>query len=149
VSFGGSPNRKLPGDSRPNILVPFDQAVVKDWAMGPNRFPTNAQNPYLNVQAFAYPAAYTAGTLGRNTFRSPFVYWPQGSLAKQWTVYERLKFSLRWDINNPFKGAQLSTPGSTFDTRNLGTFARFTGVIASFAALGSRTNSLIVGRLEW
>jgi hypothetical protein len=149
VSFGGSPNRKLPGDSRPNILVPFDQAVVKDWTMGPNRFPTNAQNPYLNPQAFAYPAAYTAGTLGRNTFRSPFVYWPQGSLAKQWTVYERLKFSLRWDINNPFKGAQLSTPGSTFDTRNLGTFSRFTGVIASFAALGSRTNSLIVGRLEW
>ncbi len=149
VSFSGSPYKYLPGSKRPNILVPFDQAVVQDWTLGPHRFPTSAQNPWLKAEAFAYPAAYTAGNLGRNTFRGPFVYWPQGSLSKQWRIYERLTFDLRWDIDNPFKGAQLANPGSTFDTKNLGSFGRFSDVLASFSGLGSRTHSFIVARLEW
>jgi len=41
----------------------LDQAVVKDWTIGPNRFPSSAENPYLNAAAFGYPAAYTAGSL--------------------------------------------------------------------------------------
>ena len=56
VTFAGSPLRYLPGASRPNALVPIEQAVTSDWTIGPNRFPTSAQNPYLNIQAFAYPA---------------------------------------------------------------------------------------------
>src|SRR5205085_1871323 len=46
VSFAGSPNRYLPGASRPDILVPFDQALTPNWDIGPNRFPTTAQNKY-------------------------------------------------------------------------------------------------------
>jgi len=150
VTFSGSPNRYLPeGSMRPNILVPFDQAVVHGWTIGPNRLPQSAQNPYLIASAFAYPAAYTAGTLGRNTFRSPFVYWPQGSLGKQWHVYERVTFDLRWDINNPFKGAQLAAPGSTYNTGALGNFGTFNGVLGSFAGAGSRTHSILVFRVEW
>ena len=56
---------------RPDIVTTYDQAQVQDWEMGPNRFPTSAQNPYLNFSSFAYPAAFNVGNLGRNTFIGP------------------------------------------------------------------------------
>ena len=150
VTFSGSPNKYLPeGSMRPNILVPNSQAVVHGWTIGPNRNPQSAQNPYLLASAFSYPAAFTVGTLGRDTFRAPFVYWPQGSLGKQWQVYERLTFELRWEINNPFKGPQLAAPGSVYNLGALGNFGTFNSVLGSFASAGSRTVSTLVFRVQW
>ncbi len=149
VTFAGSPYRYLPGASRPNILVPFDQAVVKNWKIGPHRFPTSAQNPYLRAEAFAYPPPFTPGTLGRNTFRGPRLFWPQASLSKQWQIRERLRFILRADVNNVFKRPQFARPGSVYDTRNLGTFGRFTGELGNFAEIGSRFHWILVFRLQW
>ena len=104
VSFSGSPNKYLPGLSRPDIVVPsMDLALVHPWNIGENRFPTSSQNKYLNVAAFAYPAAFKAGTLGRNTFRGPMLYWSQTSLAKQIPIRERLKFTMKMNISNVFK----------------------------------------------
>jgi hypothetical protein len=149
VSFAGSPNRYLPGLSRPNILVPMDDALVDNWNIGPNRFPTAAQNPYLKASAFGYPAAYTAGTLGRNTFRGPLLYWPQAALAKQWSIAERVQFTIRVNSNNVVKRPQFSTPGSTYNTSNLGAFGTFTGVVGNFAGVGSQFHTMIVARLEF
>jgi len=59
----GQPYAWLPGQLRPNQILPSDQAVVQNWTIGPNRLPTSAQNPYLNPAAFAYPAPFTPGTL--------------------------------------------------------------------------------------
>ena len=39
MTFAGSPNRYLPGSSRPNQILPNDRAKVQDWSIGPNRFP--------------------------------------------------------------------------------------------------------------
>jgi hypothetical protein len=149
VSFAGSPNRYLPGLSRPNIVVSMDEALVADWNIGPNRFPTAAQNPYLKASAFAYPAAYTAGNLGRNTFRGPLLYWPQAALAKQWMIAERVQFTLRVNTNNVVKRPQFSTPGGTYNTSNLGGFGTFTGVVGNFAGVGSQFHTMIVARLEF
>ncbi len=149
LTFSGSPNKYLPGTKRPDILVPFDQATVADWHIGPNRFPSSAQNPYLNASAFAYPAAYTAGNLGRNTFRGRYLYWPQGSLSKQWPIYERLMLTLRLDINNPPKHPNFTTPNSSYDTKNLGSFARFTNTRGSISTIGGKTYCLLVVRLEF
>jgi hypothetical protein len=150
LSFAGSPYRYLPGAPRPNILVPFDQARVKDWNMGPHRFPTAAQNPYLKMEAFDYPPPYTPGNLARNVFNAPTLYWPQGSLGKQWEIGERARFLLRWDVSNVFKRPQFGPPLSTFDKRSPGTFARFTtGEIGGFAAIGTKFHSILVLRLEW
>lgn len=149
VSFAGSPHRYLPGASRPDIRVPFDQAVVPNWTIGPHRFPTSAQNPYLKAEAFAYPPAFTPGNLGRNTFRGPWLYWPQASLAKQWRVWERVRFTLRADVSNVFKRPQFARPGSVYDTRNLGAFGRFTGELGNFAEIGSRFHWILVFRLQW
>ena len=49
-------------------------------------------NPYLNFNSFAYPAAFTPGTLGRNTFEGPGMNWTQISLSKWWRVRERARF---------------------------------------------------------
>jgi hypothetical protein len=149
VSFAGSPFRYLPGLSRPNILVSMDEAYVRPWEIGPNRFPTAAQNSYLKVSAFGYPAPFTAGSLGRNTFRGPLFYWPQAALAKQWRVTERIRFTARVNVNNVVKRPQFSSPGSTYNLSNLGAFGTFTGVVGNFAGTGSQFHTVIVVRLEF
>jgi hypothetical protein len=150
LSYAGSPNRYLSGGlMRPNILVPFDEALVENWDIGPHRFPTSAQNPYLKASAFAYPAAYTAGTLGRNTFRGPVLYWPQAALAKQWSIYEQVKFTLRVNVNNVVKRPQFSTPGNVYNLTNLANFGTFTSVVGNFAGVGSQFHTMIVVRLEF
>jgi hypothetical protein len=149
VTFAGSPSNYLPGVLRPNQVLPNNQAVVQDWSMGPNRFPTSAQNRYFNLDAFRYPAAFTPGTLGRNTLTGTGINWAQFSLSKEFPIRERLKFILRWDMNNPFKTQALGDPNSVFNLANSGTFGRFTVTRGSFSDVGGRLHSLLVLRLEW
>jgi hypothetical protein len=151
VTFAGSPNRYLPGASRPNVLTTIPQATVQDWSIGPNRFPTSAQNPYLNFSSFGYPAAFTAGSLGRNTFEGPGLNWTQLSLAKWWRVKERYRFQLRFDgFNFPFKQPNFSNPSSVWNVNSPGTFARMTGVQGSFSSIGTgRPNYYAIGRFEF
>ena len=122
-----------------------------DWTIGPNRFPTQAQVPYLNAAAFAYPAAFTAGTMGRNVMEAPGLTWPQFSLSKEWNVYERAKFILRWDMNNPFKSPNYGGSDSTYNLQNLGNFGRIgTNTRGGFSDIGTaQPNHLLVFRLEW
>jgi hypothetical protein len=60
IGFAGSPFNYLPGTRRANQILPNDQAKFDGWDIGANRFPHAAQNPLLNIDAFAYPAAFTA-----------------------------------------------------------------------------------------
>ena len=110
VGFANSPNRYLPtGAQRPNILTTTQEAQVQGWEFGAVRFPTSAQNPYLNRSSFAYPAAFTVGNLGRTTFIGPGINWTQLSIAKWWHVKESLRLQLRLDANNfPIKQPQAS-----------------------------------------
>lgn len=151
VSFSGSPYNYLPGVLRPNLVLPASQAVFSGWDIGPNRFPTSAQNPYLNAAAFAYPAAFTPGTMGRNVIEAPGINWTQLSLSKEWRILERARFILRWDFNNAFKCPNYGQPDSTFNTKNLANFGRVgTSTRGGFSDIGTaNTNSLLVLRLEW
>ena len=149
LTASGSPNKYLDGTIRPDILVPFDEAAVHDWDIGSDRFPTSAQNPMLHIEAFDYPAPYTAGTLGRNTLVSLPLYWPQSSLSKEWRLNERFTASVRWDISNVFKMPQFVRPLTTYDKRNPGNFARFTSADSGFASIASVFNHMIVLRLEF
>jgi hypothetical protein len=54
---------------------------------------TETQNPYLNASAFAYPAPFNAGTLGRNTLTGPGLVWAQTSLSKTFKFRERMRLS--------------------------------------------------------
>src|SRR5262245_60037757 len=86
-TFAGSPNRYLPGQMRPNRVLPNDQVVVPNFEMG-ERFNNALKNSYLNMNAFAYPAAFTAGNAGRNIVSGPGLSWAQASVAKEWRIRE-------------------------------------------------------------
>jgi hypothetical protein len=146
----GEPYVWLPtGSARPNQILPNDQAMTPNWTIGPNRLPTSAQNPYLNAAAFAYPAPFTLGTLGRNTLTSPGLVWAQASLSKTFTFRERLRFQIRADLNNPYKRIEFSDPNRTYNAATLSTFGRMTGTRGSFSDVGGRTYWTLVGRVEW
>lgn len=151
VTFAGSPNKYLPGQSRPNILTDFVGASVQNWSIGPNRFPTSAQNPYLNFSAFGYPAAFTPGSLGRNTFEGPGLNWTQVSVGKWWQIKERGRFQLRFDgFNFPIKQPNFANPSSSYNLNSPASFARMTGVQGSFSNIGSgRPNFYAIGRFEF
>ncbi len=152
VGYSNSPNRYLPtGAQRPDIVTTHDEAVAKDWDIGPNRFPTAAQNPYANFNSFAYPAAFTVGNLGRNTFLGPGLNWTQLSLAKYWRIGERARFQLRLDANNfPFKQPQFNNPDATYNRNSPGSFGRITGTRGSFSDVGtSNGHILIVGKFQF
>ena len=154
VTYAGSPNRYLPiptTAARPNILTTFDQAQVSGWELGPNRFPAAAQNPYLNFSSFAYPAAFTVGNLGRNTFEGPGLLWTQLSLSKWWNIGERMKFQLRLDGNNfPFMQPNFSNPGSTYNVNSASTFGKGPGQRGSFSDVGtSNGHMLLIARFQF
>jgi hypothetical protein len=151
VTFAGSPYQYLPSAARPNIVTTMAQAQVSGWNIGSNRFPTSAQNPYLNMSSFAYPAAFTAGDLGRDTFSGPGLNWMQVSLAKWWTVKERYRFEVRFDgYNWPLEHAQWAPPSSIYNTGSPGTWARMTGVEGSYSGFGAgRPNLWLIGRFEF
>ena len=152
VGFAGSPHRYLPGELRPNIIGTHQDAQVKNWVLGPNRFPTQAQNPYLNFNSFAYPTAFTTGNLGRNVFEAPGLNWTQLSIAKWWRVKERYRFQVRVDGNNfPFKQPQFGNPNGTYNANTPGAFARIGNATrGSFSDIGtSNSHFLIIGRFEF
>jgi hypothetical protein len=136
---------------RPNTLLPADQLVVDNYSIGPNRFPLAAQNPYFNNAGFAYPAPFTAGTMGRNILESPGLRWTQLSISKDFLFKERLRFTVRWDCNNPTKEPQLADPGATYNLQNLAQFGRFNGIgRGSFSDIGTaRMHHVVVGRVQW
>jgi hypothetical protein len=146
VNFANSPNKYLPGESRPNILTTNEQAQVSDWSIGANRFPTSAQNPYLNFSSFAYPAAFTTGNLGRNTFEGPGLNWTQLSLAKWWHIKERTRVQLRLDANNffPKKQPNFSNPNSVWSTANPSAFGTGFGTRGSFSDVGTANSHILL-----
>ncbi|MBI4909931.1 MAG: TonB-dependent receptor [Acidobacteria bacterium] len=152
IGFNGSPFNYLPGARRANQVLPNDQAKFDGWAIGPNRFPTAAQNPLLNIDAFRYPAAFTAGTVGRNTITGTWINWVQTSLSKEFPIKERAKFILRVDVNNPFKTQAFADPDAVFNTQppvGSRTFGRHSTTRGSFSDVGGRLNTLLVLRVEW
>jgi hypothetical protein len=136
VGYAGSPNRYLTA-TRVNALVPTDQAKTDNWSMG-NRFPTAAQTPYFDMNAFAYPASYTIGSLGARTLQAPGLYWMQFFATKSWVFKERVKLSVRLDGHNlPWKRPQLAAPGTTYNLNSASAFGRFTGTVGDFSNFGT------------
>ena len=56
--------------------MPIEKANIDNWSMGQG-FPTAAQNPYFDINAFAYPASYTVGSLGARVLQAPGIWWMQ------------------------------------------------------------------------
>jgi hypothetical protein len=161
IGSSGSPFNYLPGNLRPVQILPRDQAQVQDWDIGPERFVAAVQNRYftatknaggtiVDFPGFAYPAAFTAGNVGRNTFEAPGLFWTQLSLSKEFRITERFRFSIRWDVNNATKEPQFANPNTTFNTRNTASFGTFNASRGSFSDVGTaRLHHIIVSRFTW
>ena len=154
MTYAGSPNKYLPqGVSRPNITTSIANAYVPNWDLGPNQYPVQAQNPYLNASSFAYPAAFTVGNLGRNTFESPGLNWTQISISKWFRIKERYRLQARLDgYNMPIKQPNFGAPNGSFNTSSLGTFGRIgaPNVRGAFSNIGTaESNWQLVGRFEF
>jgi hypothetical protein len=150
VGFAGTSNVYLPGANRPIQLKPNEQVKLAHVDIGPNRFPFSAQTRYLDINGFAYPASFTLGTLGRNTLQAPGLVWGQASLSKEWPIRERLRFNLRFDVNNVYKYHNFNPPNSTYNASDPSGFGTFNGTRGSFSDVGTgRWHGIMVFRIMW
>ena len=85
LNHGGALNTVLGGwkvNVSENTLS--GQPISVTHSGSPNRYLTAAQTPYFNSSVFAYPAAYTIGTLGSRVVQAPPLYWMQFFITKSW-----------------------------------------------------------------
>ena len=84
-----------------------------------------------------YPASFAAGLSGRNIQTGPGLIWHQLSAAREFPIRERLRYTARVDVNNPFKRPFFSAPNSQVDFRNPQRFAKITGTQGVTSGLGA------------
>ena len=129
-SSAGSPNKYLSGEGGLNI-VPGQTINVPNYSIGPNMFPQSAQNPFFNINAFSYPAAYTEGNAGSGIARTGWVWWPQYSITKTWSYKEKYKVTVRMDADNLFPETRwlytANTAVNFTSPQNFGKFPATTG----------------------
>ena len=126
-TFAGSPNNYYPefvGVRRPNVVSePF---IRDDWRdFGPDRFNVASLNPVIDINHFAYPAAFTAGNAGRNTVTGLPLIWTTLSVQKNVDL-PGARAQFRLDMNNPFKTWNFNPPGTVVNLQTPGTFGKVT-----------------------
>ena len=75
---------------------------------------------WLNKNAFAAPAQFTFGNLGRNTLRPDNVYRFDLSLFKEFRVTERVGIELRAEAFNAFNSTMFSAPDANLASPRFG-----------------------------
>lgn len=129
-TFAGSPFQYMPGvvatrSGRPNSTG--DRARLRDnWQdIGGDRYVQANQNGLIqSMSYFAYPAAFTQGNVGRNTFDRQRFIDCQFSASKEWSIKERATAIFRFDFQNPFKWYNLSAPNTVVNFTNPATFGK-------------------------
>ena len=77
------------------------------------------------------------------------MFWHQLSITKSFLFRERLKGTLRFDVNNPFKEYFFNRPNNTVDFRNPQNFGKINGNQGSFSGQGGRLYMMVVFKLEF
>ena len=109
VQVSGSPSNTGAG-SRANPVV------------GVNPYPANRNiNHWFDPAAFATPAAFTWGTLGRNTLNAPSLYNFDFSIAKKFRLAEARELQFRSEFFNGLNHPQFGLPNSTIGVGDAGT----------------------------
>jgi hypothetical protein len=138
-SSTGSSNVYLPGASRPNMAPGKTYKDIKiPWdRRGPCRHSVACALPWADINAFAYPQSFTAGQAGRNIQTGPGILWHEVSGSKEFLIRERVRATVRLDVNNPFKRPYFSNPNSAVNFRNPQAFGKITGVNGMTSGLGA------------
>jgi hypothetical protein len=127
-SFTNSPYNYYPtfaGVRRPDCVQPVE--LVPNWRnLGPDRFNSAGINPIVNINDFAYPAAFAPGSCGRNVMTGVPLIWSTASAQKKFRFKERFSLEVRLDYDNPLKTWSFSAPSTTVDFKNPQTFGKLT-----------------------
>lgn len=112
--------------------VPYDVLVSGDIAntgstteranlvMSNTAAPNQSPGLWLNPQAFAVPANFTYGTLGRNSLRGPYFHNLDMSLFRRFPIKERLGIEFRAEAFNLTNSVVFGTPDSNLSDANFG-----------------------------
>jgi hypothetical protein len=81
---------------------------------------TGNTNEWFNPSAFATPAAYTFGTLGRNTVYGPGMQTMDLAVSRAFAVMERVRLELRGEAYNALNHSNWGTPNRFVNTPQFG-----------------------------
>lgn len=147
----GSANVFLPGTLRPDMAPgkTYDD-IQMDWdRRGSCRHNVACAQPWADINAFAYPASFAVGQAGRNIINGPGLVWHQASLAKEFRIGERVRGTLRVDVNNPFKVPFFAAPNAAVNFRNPQAFGKITATQGSYSGPGGRLYTFAIFKLEF
>ncbi|HEX8872934.1 MAG TPA: hypothetical protein VF758_09220, partial [Candidatus Acidoferrum sp.] len=82
---------------------------------------TQTAERWFNTAAFATPAAYTFGNVGRNTVYGPGMQTVDAALVREFTVSEAARFQFRGELFNALNHTNLGTPNRFVNTPQFGT----------------------------
>jgi hypothetical protein len=82
---------------------------------------TGTANAWFNPAAFATPAAFTFGNVGRNTVYGPGMQTLDLALQREFAVTEKVKFQFRAEFFNALNRVNLGTPNRFVNTPQFGT----------------------------
>jgi hypothetical protein len=81
---------------------------------------THTAAMWVNSAAFATPAAYTFGNVGRNSIYGPGLQTLDFALAREFNIAERAKFQFRGEFFNALNHTNLGTPDRFVNTPQFG-----------------------------
>jgi len=96
---------------------------IRANATGQPLFPEGTQTTtaWFNPAAFAVPAAYQFGNVGRNTVEGPGMQLLDFALTRQFRITERLALQFRAEFFNALNQTNLGTPNRFVNTPQFGT----------------------------
>jgi len=87
---------------------------------------THTASQWFNRAAFATPAAFTFGNVGRNSVYGPGLQTLDFALARDFSITERTKFQFRGEFFNALNRTNLGTPDRFVNTPQFGTITEAT-----------------------
>ena len=87
---------------------------------------THTASQWFNPAAFATPAAFTFGNVGRNTIYGPGLQTLDMAVVREFTLSERFRFQFRAEFFNALNNVNLGTPNRFVNTPQFGTITEAT-----------------------
>lgn len=82
---------------------------------------THSAQQWFDTAAFAVPAAYTFGNVGRNTLYGPGLQTMDLAMVRNFAITERWRFEVRGEFFNALNRTNLGTPNRFVNTPQFGT----------------------------
>lgn len=127
---------KAPNGQSPRVTL----AHIEAWE--------KKRGPILDINDFAYPAAFTVGSAGRNITTGTRLLWSQVSAAKNIPLGERFNFQVRWDFQNARKTCNFNPPDTTVNSARPREFGKLTADPRT-ASLGGQPLMNLTLQLSW